>query len=90
MQSLIQSPIAVFSKSYCPYCDKSKSLLKQLGQGGATKVMELDQVKDGAVIQAYLAERAGVSRVTVPQVSARVPGDEAQDRELGFGDEERR
>ncbi|SCV68401.1 BQ2448_522 [Microbotryum intermedium] len=62
------SPIAVFSKSYCPYCNNAKSLLVNLGQKANTKAIELDRENNGVAIQRYLAERNNVSRVTVPQI----------------------
>jgi len=68
VEELIKSPIAVFSKSYCPYCTRAKSLLSSLQQDSFTKTIELDHEKDGPAIQSYLAKRAGVSRVTVPQI----------------------
>lgn len=120
VQGLIRSPIAVFSKSYCPYCPSSasvprpfcpgplsstdssfvrsgteaKSILSSLGQTPRMKVrrhaqgagpnrsrlhalttlvsrsqvLELDREALGGPVQQYLAEKAGASRVTVPQV----------------------
>ena len=42
----------IFSKSYCPYCDKTKSLLKR---GSVTfKCIELDQVSGGAALEKAL------------------------------------
>lgn len=32
------------------------------------KVLELDQMSTGGAIQAYLAQRVGAGRVTVPQI----------------------
>ncbi|PMD20356.1 putative glutaredoxin Grx1 [Hyaloscypha hepaticicola] len=49
--------IAVFSKSYCPYCRATKSLLTELGAKFYT--IELDQVDDGAAIQDALEEISG-------------------------------
>lgn len=41
-QNLISSsPVAVFSKSYCPYCTRAKKLLSSLGQEGKTQVRSL-------------------------------------------------
>jgi glutaredoxin len=69
-QNLISSSrVAVFSKAYCPYCKRASALLETRGYGSITKTIQLDQVKDGSTIQSYLAQRGGVSRVTVPQVS---------------------
>ncbi|GAA5877140.1 hypothetical protein JCM16303_006180 [Sporobolomyces ruberrimus] len=62
------TPVAVFSKSYCPYCTEAKRILSSHGQDARTKVLELDHEKQGSAIQQYLAERAGVSKVTVPQI----------------------
>ena len=54
----------VFSKSYCPYCDKAKKVLNKIKV--SFKVMELDKEADGAAIQAALAEITG--QRTVPNV----------------------
>ncbi|BGP53020.1 hypothetical protein JCM8202_004104 [Rhodotorula sphaerocarpa] len=67
-EGLIRSPIAVFSKSYCPYCTEAKSILSSLGQTPRMKVLELDREALGGPVQQYLAEKAGASRVTVPQI----------------------
>jgi len=37
-----QNPVAVFSKSYCPYCKATKSLLSEMGV--KPYIIELDQV----------------------------------------------
>ncbi|POY71972.1 dithiol glutaredoxin [Rhodotorula taiwanensis] len=68
VESLVRSPVAVFSKSYCPYCTEAKTILSQLGQTPRMKVIELDREALGGPIQQYLAEKAGASRVTVPQI----------------------
>lgn len=39
------TPVVVYSKSYCPYCAKTKALLKELG--ASFDVIELDKIKDG-------------------------------------------
>jgi len=49
-----ENPVAVFSKSYCPYCRATKTLLTELGAKYYT--IELDQVDDGAAIQDALEE----------------------------------
>jgi len=46
--------VAVFSKSYCPYCNATKRLLSQMG--AKYYAIELDQVDDGAAIQDALEE----------------------------------
>lgn len=39
---LLINPSAVFSKSYCPYCKSTKSLLSEMGV--KPYIIELDQV----------------------------------------------
>ncbi|KAL4302698.1 hypothetical protein GQ457_10G024460 [Hibiscus cannabinus] len=56
--------IVIFSKSYCPYCKKAKSVFKELNQ--VPFVVELDERDDGWNIQDALSEI--VRRRTVPQV----------------------
>ncbi|KAI4180268.1 MAG: hypothetical protein L6R41_007337 [Letrouitia leprolyta] len=57
-QSIIdENAVAVFSKSYCPYCRASKSLLSELG--AKFYVIEMDQVDDGADLQNALEEISG-------------------------------
>jgi len=56
--------VAVFSKSYCPYCKATKSLLSELGAKYYT--IELDQVDDGSAIQAALGEMTG--QTSVPNI----------------------
>ncbi|GAA5923120.1 glutaredoxin [Sporobolomyces koalae] len=69
VESIISgTPVAVFSKSYCPYCSEAKRILSSHGQDARTKILELDHEQQGSAIQQYLAERAGVSKVTVPQI----------------------
>ena len=42
-QSIIaENPVVVFSKSYCPYCKATKTLLNE--KGAKYFLMELDQV----------------------------------------------
>lgn len=55
---------AVFSKSYCPYCNSTKKLLNETGAKFYT--IELDQVDDGNDIQAALQEISG--QRTVPNI----------------------
>ncbi|MCJ1301438.1 hypothetical protein MMC08_004238 [Hypocenomyce scalaris] len=58
------NPVAVFSKSWCPYCKASKQLLTEMG--ARPYIIELDQVDDGAAIQDALYEITGQG--TVPNV----------------------
>lgn len=54
----------MFSKSYCPYCTKAKNLLVKLG--AKAFILELDNIEDGADIQAYLQTLTG--QRTVPNI----------------------
>lgn len=56
--------VAVFSKSYCPYCKATKSLLTEMG--AKFYAIELDQVDDGAAIQDALEEMT--SQRSVPNI----------------------
>ncbi|KAK2629101.1 hypothetical protein QTJ16_002204 [Diplocarpon rosae] len=64
-QSIIdENAVAVFSKSYCPYCKATKALLTELG--AKYYAIELDQVDDGSAIQAALKEING--QTSVPNI----------------------
>lgn len=64
-QGLIdENPVVVFSKSYCPYCRATKSLLTHMGADH--KVVELDKVDDGPELQNALEEISG--QRTVPNI----------------------
>ncbi|CAD6442787.1 ccd4aa1b-a9e3-416f-8100-044259aeedd4 [Sclerotinia trifoliorum] len=52
---IAENAVAVFSKSYCPYCNATKKLLNDLKAN--YYAIELDQVADGSEIQAYLKEK---------------------------------
>jgi len=56
--------VAVFSKSWCPYCKASKALLTELGAKYYS--IELDQVDDGSAIQDALREITG--QTSVPNI----------------------
>ncbi|KAI4614418.1 uncharacterized protein J4E88_000174 [Alternaria novae-zelandiae] len=65
VQSIIdENPVAVFSKSYCPYCRQAKQLLSD--SGAKFYAIELDQVDDGSAIQSTLGEMTG--QTTVPNI----------------------
>ena len=53
-QLLDQNPVMIFSKSYCPFCTKTKQLLNN--GGVAYKVVELDRDANGAAMQDVLAK----------------------------------
>ena len=59
-----QNPVAVFAKSYCPYCAKAKQLLES--QKVDFYYADLDQNPDMNKIQEYFQELTGAK--TVPRV----------------------
>lgn len=59
-----QNKVTVFSKSYCPYCNQTKTLLNKIGQ--EFYVQELDTDSNGSVIQKGLQEITG--QRTVPNI----------------------
>ncbi|KDQ62883.1 hypothetical protein JAAARDRAFT_28858 [Jaapia argillacea MUCL 33604] len=58
--------IAIFSKTYCPYCQRAKQLLTSKFPNVSTKIVELDELEDGSDIQNYLLEKTG--QRTVPNI----------------------
>mmetsp|Transcript_4714 Transcript_4714/g.8182 ORF Transcript_4714/g.8182 Transcript_4714/m.8182 type:complete len:144 (-) Transcript_4714:732-1163(-) len=56
--------VVVFSKSFCPFCRKTKKLMQKLEIDAA--VFELDKMDNGSDIQDALKEMTGQS--TVPNV----------------------
>jgi len=56
--------VMMFSKSYCPFCDKAKNALKELGVD--FEVMELDKMADGGKIQDIMYNKTGAR--SVPRV----------------------
>jgi glutaredoxin 3 len=54
---IADNAVAVFSKSYCPYCRATKATLSDLGAKYYS--IELDEVEDGSDIQNALAEITG-------------------------------
>lgn len=63
-EAIASDKVVVFSKSYCPYSIRAKSLLTRVGV--KAKVYELDQLENGLEIQAALTDISGLR--TVPQV----------------------
>lgn len=63
--TIAENAVAIFSKSYCPFCTKVKEYFKD--KKIAFKALELDTMGNlGSEIQALLLERTGQS--TVPSV----------------------
>ncbi|KII93057.1 hypothetical protein PLICRDRAFT_49142 [Plicaturopsis crispa FD-325 SS-3] len=64
--AIAESKITIFSKSYCPYCKRAKSLFASEFPGVPVKVLELDEIDEGSAIQDYLQEKTG--QRSVPNV----------------------
>mmetsp|Transcript_11495 Transcript_11495/g.14986 ORF Transcript_11495/g.14986 Transcript_11495/m.14986 type:complete len:458 (-) Transcript_11495:37-1410(-) len=65
VQSTInENRVAIFSKTYCPYCSASKSLFSELNVD--TFICELDATENGNDIQDYLLNLTG--QRTVPSI----------------------
>ena len=60
--AIANNKVVVFSKSYCPFCTKTKDLFDELGVDAT--VYELNQMDDGADIQDTLLAMTG--QRTVP------------------------
>lgn len=58
------SPVVVYSKTYCRYCTKTKTLLTELG--AKFEVVELDEIDGGSEQQDALEDLTGQG--TVPNV----------------------
>lgn len=56
--------VVIFSKTYCPYCRTAKSIFGELGV--PIKVLELDRMEDGAMVQDILGEMTKARTVSVP------------------------
>lgn len=61
---IASSDVVVFSKTFCPFCKMTKIALENLKIDA--KVIELDEVDNGAAIQDALAQLSG--QKTVPNV----------------------
>ncbi|KAG8459180.1 hypothetical protein KFE25_005691 [Diacronema lutheri] len=59
-----QNDVVVFSKSFCPFCAKTKNLFKEMNVNA--KVLELDLMTDGDIYQSELLKMTG--QKTVPNV----------------------
>jgi len=54
--------IVIYSKDYCPYCDRAKALLKRKGQS----FKEIDVTNNAGLQQEMISKSGG--RKTVPQI----------------------
>lgn len=59
--------VVIWSKSYCPYCTKTKQVFAKSDFSGLKiSIHELDQMSNGGAIQGHLAEKTG--QRSVPNV----------------------
>eukprot|EP00578_Thalassiosira_sp_NH16_P021349 CAMPEP_0181099680 /NCGR_PEP_ID=MMETSP1071-20121207/12788_1 /TAXON_ID=35127 /ORGANISM="Thalassiosira sp., Strain NH16" /LENGTH=137 /DNA_ID=CAMNT_0023182357 /DNA_START=74 /DNA_END=487 /DNA_ORIENTATION=+ len=63
-EEIASSDVVVFSKSYCPFCTSTKQLFSNMNIDA--KVIELDEIDNGAEIQSALLDMSG--QRTVPNV----------------------
>ncbi|KDR85923.1 hypothetical protein GALMADRAFT_235091 [Galerina marginata CBS 339.88] len=64
--AIADNKVAIFSKSWCPYCKKVKALFNAEFPDVKATIYELDEREDGAAIQDYLYQKTG--QRTVPNV----------------------
>ncbi|KAF8971895.1 thioredoxin-like protein [Flammula alnicola] len=64
--SIANEKIAIFSKTWCPYCKRVKSLFATEFPDVKATIYELDELDDGSAIQEYLYQKTG--QRTVPSV----------------------
>ena len=65
VKKAIQSPVVVFSKTYCPYCTRVKKIFSEAGVKDLY-VIELDEREDCRDVQDILLRMTGAR--TVPRV----------------------
>ncbi|KAI5479737.1 glutaredoxin [Pseudohyphozyma bogoriensis] len=61
---IAENHVVVFSKSYCPYCRRTKGHLADLNESPV--VFELDEMDEGSDWQAYLGQKTG--QTSVPSI----------------------
>ena len=65
VNNAVRSPVVVFSKTYCPYCIRTKEMLSEAGVKDL-HVIELDKRDDSSEVQDVLLRMTGAR--TVPRV----------------------
>ncbi|KAG9027622.1 glutaredoxin [Tulasnella sp. UAMH 9824] len=66
-EAIANHKVAIFSKTYCPYCRKAKELIKTFDlPEGEVEIIEIDIRDDGSAIQEYLKDKTG--QRTVPNI----------------------
>ncbi|KAH8997228.1 glutaredoxin [Lactarius akahatsu] len=64
--AIANGQVVIFSKSWCPYSDRAKTLFKEKYSDAKLTVLELDKTDDGDDLQTYLQKKTG--QRTVPNV----------------------
>ncbi|KAI0031244.1 glutaredoxin [Vararia minispora EC-137] len=64
--AIANNKVIIFSKSWCPYCRRAKSIMNENYKETPIEIIELDEDPEGAQIQSYLTELTGQS--TVPNI----------------------
>ncbi|KAH8835120.1 thioredoxin-like protein [Flagelloscypha sp. PMI_526] len=64
--AIAEHKVAIFSKSYCPYCKRTKALFADKFADSEPFIVELDHREDGDDIQSYIKDK--FSHRTVPAV----------------------
>jgi len=57
------SPVVVVSKSYCPFCNRAKDVLKSFDLGNDMEVYEIDNDPEMNKIQDFMAKSTGARSV---------------------------
>ncbi|KAF5312111.1 hypothetical protein D9619_002434 [Psilocybe cf. subviscida] len=68
--TIADNKVVIFSKSWCPYCKKTKALFAEKFKDVTPLILELDERDDGSDIQNYLlskTEQSSVPNVFVSQ-----------------------
>ncbi|KAJ3568552.1 hypothetical protein NP233_g5639 [Leucocoprinus birnbaumii] len=65
-KAVADNQIAIFSKTWCPFCKRVKALLKEKYPNVQSVTFELDEMDEGEEIQSYLLSKTG--QRTVPNV----------------------
>ncbi|KAG9019132.1 glutaredoxin [Tulasnella sp. 427] len=66
-EAIANHKVAIFSKTYCPYCRRAKQTIQELGlEEDEVKIIEMDIRDDGSAIQEYLKDKTG--QRTVPNI----------------------
>ncbi|PLW18378.1 hypothetical protein PCANC_08853 [Puccinia coronata f. sp. avenae] len=70
---IASNKVLIFSKSYCPYCERSKKFLndklnRMQKKEIKIKILELDLEPNGSIIQNLLCQKLQKEKITVPQI----------------------